>query len=110
MTAPTEQDIRDRISYAELQAYRRGYESGRADASVWNAILHDQEQAELHWRTSVTSLNEDRRDHHLLRRLRDQLAQGKPIGFHDNLILYLADHPEVRFRHDPGTQPHGAGA
>lgn len=113
----TEQDPKDAVSYAELHAYRRGYEDGRVDASVFNAELHCDELADRLWRDEVRDLNLDRRDEQLLARLRKQredwlARRGPALDHRDAFVLYLAEHPGVRFHVPPPAQnvqerPHG---
>ena len=97
----------ERILAAWREGYQHGYQDGIARCSVWNAELYSDEQAELHWRESVRNLNADRRDQKLLTRIKEKRAKGERICYHEQVILYHAQHPEVIWDSDPRMRPHG---
>lgn len=54
--------LADRAQRREREAYERGYSDGRTDASIFSALIYEDEQAEAHWTERRLMLMELSRD------------------------------------------------
>jgi hypothetical protein len=103
-----------RILAARREGYAAGLRDGRAAASVWNAELFSDEQADQQWRDWVRNLSLDRRDRALVARLKAKRARyaehrrrEDQLDHYEHVILYFAESPNLTLRADPGMRPHG---